>query len=398
MTAGTCSGCGQGHTGTRSGGQVGVRGSSTRRPWPPESQFELSAMERFLKHIEDREATRGSGRGRLVVVGGLPSVLEGGGGSQVLLPVGSHGAMLPPVTQSTLPSVLAAGQGGGLQMQGGNIEVVKHIFNVHSKGEVKARGGEWYKCFPDHGESHDKKEYMNFESTWTFKAEPPKKSGVDFWVKQRLFRVVILYCPKDEESVRVETLINEVFRLKGNQTDPKDPDRHTDPRLYARDCDGTTTWCQMSCYELGILSLKESAETTYQLDHSYTEETESYSSYDKGKTFRGREGHGEPRTAPPGGLANVPDYLGYYIADYFIEHCPPPPVRGTMTPVTPDPPPPDTGGGTPTPPDRGRGTSTPRGVVLPVGQTPSLASTSEPGARESVTHGQTAARLTSSLD
>jgi hypothetical protein len=273
-----------------------------------------------------------------------------------------------------------------LQDSGGNIEVVKHIFNVHAKGEVEATGGKRYKCFNDHGVSSDMKKYLTFESTWTFKATPPAKSGVDYWVKQKLFRVVILYCLKDHERVRVETVINEVFRLKGSQTDSKNPDRHIEPRAYELNCDGEKNWCQMSCYELGILSLKESADTTYPQDYAHTEETESYTSYDQGKTWGGREGHGDNRPEPPSGLANVPDYLGYYIADYFIEHCPPTPPERTMDPVTPDPPSPDRGGGTPTPPDTGRGggTPTPRDVVSRTGPPLGPVGVSEPDAAVSV--------------
>lgn len=251
----------------------------------------------------------------------MPSVLEMRSRARPLAPVGCIPPVIQPVNQGSLAPVTGAGQVGGLQALGGNIEAVMKRYNEHAKGEVAGRGGIRYRCWYEYGPSDDQKNYLNFESEWYFKVSPPSEAGATFWVKQKLLRVLIAYCPKGIEAYRVETEVNEVFPVIGNSTDPDRPDKHVDPRLYAFPCDGRSTICGMSCYELWVLSLQKSDDVTYPTDYALTDETQSWTSYDGGRTWHAPRGHEDFVREPPRGLSTVPDYIGYYIVDYHLMHC-----------------------------------------------------------------------------
>ena len=288
------------------------------------------------------------------------SVLDGGCDTVEASPVGRDQSEMLPVNDSTLSAVGEGRREGGLQQKGGNIDAVPKKIIEHAEGKVANAAGEKFKCFWDHGVSDDGKEYLNFESEWIFKTTPPGRAGLEYWVKQKLFRLVILYCPKDVESVRVETTLGEMFRLHGSSTDRENPDRHIEPRPYKENCNPLEKkdWCQMSCFELGILTLMSSDDLAYPKDYAETEETTSWSSTDKGKSWGPPEGHGSPKRSPPNNLTKVPGFVGYYIASYFQEHCPPPAPGSVQVQDTP------TGAnvrvpGTPT--GSGRGVPTPSG-------------------------------------
>lgn len=317
-------------TGPSSGGVTDPMTSEIEASLPRSGPEVAEGLKAFLALIPGSALALTKGMGAPVRHGVMSPVGLAHGGSSLLLPVGGSRGSLRPVNCASLQSAVAPGKRrGGVVASGGRIEALVHVMNEHAKGEARDRRGGYVKCFPhrppDGGPSSDGQNYITFESTWTFKTDPPNVAGLFYWIKQKLYRLVILYCPLGQEKYRIETLINETFRLHGGETDPKYPDVHQEPRRFDP-CEelatGEKAWCQMTCYELGILGLQETTDEQYKKEYARTEETESYTSSDGGKTWGPREGHGNAgQDPPPPGMATVPGYVGYYIVAYYIEHC-----------------------------------------------------------------------------
>lgn len=246
-------------------------------------------------------------------------------------------------------------KGCKIKDHGGNIKAVLNGCNDHASGAHQH--GSKYKCYRDYGFSDDGAKYLSFESTFHFTVTTPRERGRVYWVRHKLTRNIILFCPEDNEAIRFEHSFDEYFRVsgsstrreatksekKGSEDGQQNLDYHRDPYPYEFPCDpkaSPPTYCQMEVSERGELTLEECGEDAVSEDSEFfmasdsTERrsTDGGSSWSKSETTKAKD------KKVPAGMSPVTKYAsgykGGYSIEYFMVHCDVEPAH-TMVPTQP---------------------------------------------------------------